>query len=38
MPELYEHLNRMPFEAAVQVELELAEELRAAEYTVTGGH
>jgi hypothetical protein len=38
MPELYEHLNPMPFEAAVQTELELAEELRAAGYTVTGGH
>jgi hypothetical protein len=38
MPELYEHLNPMPFEAAVQMELELAEELRAAGYTGTGGH
>jgi hypothetical protein len=38
MPELYEHLNPMPFEAAIQMELELAEELRAAGYTVTGGH
>src|SRR5436190_5824881 len=38
MPELYEHLNPMPFEAAVQMETELAEELRAAGYTVTGGH
>jgi hypothetical protein len=38
MPELYEHLNPMPFDAAVQMELELAEELRAAGYTVTGGH
>jgi len=38
MPDLYEHLNPMPFEAAVQMELELAEELRAAGYTVTGGH
>jgi hypothetical protein len=38
MPELYEHLNPMPFEAAVQMELELAEELRAAGFTVTGGH
>jgi len=28
----------MPFEAAVQMELELAEELRATGYTVTGGH
>jgi hypothetical protein len=38
MPELYKHLNPMPFEAAVQMELELAEDLRAAGYTVTGGH
>ena len=38
MPELYEHLNPMPFEAAVQMELELAEDLRALGYTVTGGH
>jgi hypothetical protein len=38
MPELYEYLNPMPFEAAIQMELELAEELRAAGYTVTGGH
>ncbi len=37
-PELYEHLNPMPFEAAIQMELELAEDLRAAGYTVTGGH
>jgi len=28
----------MPFEAAAQMEIELAEELRAAGYTVTGGH
>jgi hypothetical protein len=38
MPEHYEHLNPMPFAAALQMELELAEELRAAGYTVTGGH
>ena len=38
MPELYEHLNPMPFEAAAQMETELADELRAAGYTVTGGH
>jgi len=38
MPELYEHLNPMPFEAAVQMETELAEDLRTAGYTVTGGH
>jgi hypothetical protein len=38
MPELYEHLNPMPFGAAVQMEMELAEDLRAAGFTVTGGH
>jgi len=38
MPELYEHLNPIPFEAAVQMEMESAEDLRAAGYTVTGGH
>ena len=37
-PEIYEHLNPMPFEAAVEMESELAEDLRAAGYTVTGGH
>ena len=36
-PELYEHLNPMPFEAAAQVEMDSAEELRRAGYTVTGG-
>jgi len=38
MPELYEQFNPMPFEAAVQMETELADDLRAAGYTVTGGH
>ena len=38
MPELYEHLNPLPYEAAVEMERELAEDLRAAGYTVTGGH
>ena len=38
LPELYAHLNPMPFAAAVQMELELAEDLRAEGYTVTGGH
>ena len=38
LPELYEHLNPMPFEAATQMEMDLAEDLRRAEYTVTGGH
>jgi hypothetical protein len=37
MPELYEHLNPMPFEAAAQMEIELAEDLRTEGYTVTGG-
>ena len=37
MPELYEHLNPMPFEAAAQMEKDLAEDLRADGYTVTGG-
>jgi hypothetical protein len=37
MPELYEYLNPMPFEAAAQMEKELAEDLRAEGYTVTGG-
>ena len=38
LPELYAHLNPMPFEAAVQMEADLAEDLRRAGYTVTGGH
>ena len=37
MPELYEHLNPMPFRAAAQMEIELAEDLRAEVYTVAGG-
>jgi hypothetical protein len=37
LPELYAHLNPMPFEAAAQMEMELAEDLRAEGYTVTGG-
>ncbi|MEO7724468.1 MAG: hypothetical protein ABIU29_07235 [Chthoniobacterales bacterium] len=37
LSELYEHLNPMPFEAAAQMERELAEDLRAEGYTVTGG-
>jgi hypothetical protein len=37
MPELYEHLNPMPFEASSQMEKELAEELRAEGYAATGG-
>ena len=38
LPELFEHLNPMPFEAAAQMERDLAEDLRRAGYTVTGGH
>ena len=38
MPELYAHLNPMPYEAAVQMERDLAEDLRNEGYTVTGGH
>ncbi len=38
LPELYSYLNPMPFEAAAQMEIDLAEDLRRAGYTVTGGH
>ena len=38
LPELYAHLNPMPFDAAVQMEIDLAEDLRRLGYTVTGGH
>ena len=38
MRELYEHLNPMPYAAAGQMEKDLAEDLRRAGYTVTGGH
>ncbi|HAM72969.1 MAG TPA: hypothetical protein DCM86_15120 [Verrucomicrobiales bacterium] len=38
LPELYEHLNPMPFQAAVEMEKDLAEDLRRLGYTVTGGH
>ena len=37
MPELFAHLNPMPYEAAAQMEKDLAEDLRAQGYTVTGG-
>src|SRR6187401_453460 len=36
--ELYALLNPMPFDAAAQMEKDLAEDLRRAGYTVTGGH
>ena len=38
MPELYAHLNPMPYEAALEMERDLAEDLRREGYTVTGGH
>ena len=38
LPELYAHLNPMPYEQAVVMERELAEDLRREGYTVTGGH
>ena len=37
MPELYQHLNPMPFEAAAQMEKDLTEDLRAEGYTVVAG-
>jgi len=37
MPELYEYLNPMPFEAAAQMDKDLAEDLRGEGYTVAGG-
>src|SRR5450759_3281268 len=36
MPELYAHLNPMPFEAATEMEKDLAEDLRNEGYTVAG--
>jgi predicted GIY-YIG superfamily endonuclease len=38
LPAFYQHLNPMPYEAAAQMERDLAEDLRRAGYTVTGGH
>jgi hypothetical protein len=37
LPKLYEHLNPMPYEYAVQMEKDLAEDLRAQGYAVAGG-
>lgn len=37
LPELFAHLNPMPFTAAAQMERELADDLRAQGYTVAGG-
>ena len=38
LPELYAHLNPMPYDAAARMEMDLAEDLRGLGYTVTGGH
>jgi hypothetical protein len=38
LPELYAHLNPMPYEAAAQMEKDFTEDLRRAGYTVVGGH
>jgi hypothetical protein len=38
LPGLYAHLNPMPYDAAAQMEKDLAEDLRQAGYMVTGGH
>lgn len=38
LPELFAHLNPLPYEAAVEMERDLAEDLRRQGYTVTGGH
>ena len=37
LPEMYEHLNPMPYEHAVQMEKDLADDLRAQGYAVVGG-
>jgi hypothetical protein len=37
MPDLFAHLNPMPYAAAVEMERDLAADLRAQGYTVTGG-
>jgi hypothetical protein len=38
VPELYAHLNPMPYGAAAQMERDLADDLRSEGYTVAGGH
>ena len=38
LPELYRHLNPMPYEAAARMEIDLAEDLRQEGYAVAGGH
>jgi predicted GIY-YIG superfamily endonuclease len=38
VPKLYAHLNPMPYERAVEMEVMLAESLRRRGYLVYGGH
>ena len=38
LPELFEHLNPMPYDAAVLMEADLADDLRSEGYCVFGGH
>ena len=38
VPTLYEHLNPMPYEDAVRMEVELADSLRKRGLVVFGGH
>jgi hypothetical protein len=38
LPELYAHLNPMPYAAASQMEKDLADDVRRTGHTVTGGH
>jgi len=38
LPEMFAHLNPMPYEAAAQMERDLAEDLRSQGFTVMGGH
>ena len=38
LPDLFAHLNPMPYAAAQEMERDLAEDLRRQGYTVTGGH
>ena len=37
LPEMYQHLNPMPYEHAAQMERDLADDLRAQGYAVVGG-
>jgi len=38
VPRLYAHLNPMPYEMAVEIEVALADSLRKRGYAVYGGH